>query len=73
METETEMTLRMDNEDERVANWTADIERMVRDNDNMIRDGEMMIVLTGIEMANANAMELKRFERRQKHMGATRR
>ena len=30
----------------------------MRDNDSMTRDGETMIVSRGIELANANAMEL---------------
>ena len=51
METEAEMTLRTDNEDERAANWTA-VERTVRDNDSITRDSETMI---------ANPMELNHF------------
>ena len=62
MVTKAKMTMQTDNEGERVANWSADVERMVRDNDSMIHDGGMMIVLNGIDMANANAMELKQFQ-----------
>ena len=38
-----------------------DVEWTMRDNDSMARDDEMMIELNDIDLASANAMELKRF------------
>ena len=59
--TKAKMTLRTDNEGERAANLSVDIELTTRDNDNTVCDDETMIVLNGNDLTNANAMELEQF------------
>ena len=61
MKSKAKMTSRTDNDGERAANLSVDVEMMERDNDSMARDDEMMIELNDIDLANANAMELKQF------------
>jgi len=61
MKSKAKMTSQTDNVGERVANLSVDVEMMERDNDSMARDDEMMIELNDIDLANANAMELKQF------------
>ena len=58
---ESKMTIRTNGNGKRAEKWSAEVEMMERDNDSMIRDDETMIVLNYIDLANTNAMELKRF------------
>ena len=55
------MTMRTDDEGERTANFSIDVEWTTCDNDSMARDGETMIVLYGIDLSSANAKELNHF------------
>ena len=48
----SEMTMRTDDEGERTANFSIDVEWTTCDNDSMARDGETMIVLNGIELSS---------------------
>ena len=49
---ESEMTMRTDNEGERTANFSIDVEWTTCDNDCMASDGEAMFVLNGIELSS---------------------
>ena len=60
MVTKAKMTMRTDNDGERAANSSVDIEMIERDNDKTARDNETMAG-SHKEPVNANAMELKRF------------
>ena len=55
------MTEQTDNEGKRAENLSKDVEWMKRDNESMIREDKTMIAMTSILIANANAMELRRF------------
>ena len=43
MVTKAKLTMRTDNEAERTANWTVDVDRITPENDSMTRDDELMI------------------------------
>ena len=51
----------MDNEGERAASWSTDVEMIERNNDSMVRNDKTMILLNVIDLANANAMASKQF------------